>query len=298
MFKIEDKILLKSNVLIGTLNFPKQSFSIFKNIMAKQNQFNINYIEINPIIIELSINNKREKSLRKEGKMGMISREWLNKYQNEIPCVIIHIIDITSKIMESKEPSLISEEILHELGKIKSAFINSNYIMIIKNLFKSNFELQIKNTLVNNIKYLKDKNIIIINDSNQFENMQFLDNFCELVKDEINGFFSTIKNNYFTKFEKCKQQKDIEFIIKYLIKLFSLSYITHKDNINYSYLFKANLYLRQKIDKKNYKFICNVNNNDNDLNKKDLMNQIITYLEIKNISDYIIYYLSWKKNII
>ena len=26
--------------------------------------------------------------------LGMISKEWLNKYQNEIPCVIIQIIDM------------------------------------------------------------------------------------------------------------------------------------------------------------------------------------------------------------
>ena len=38
--------------------------------------------------------------------------------------------------------------------------------------------------------------------------------------------------------------------------------MTHKDKINYSYLFKANYALRQKIDKMNYKFISYIIDKD------------------------------------
>ena len=306
MFIPEEKIHLKNKCIIGLSNFQKQDLTIFKKSMSKlkQNICQIDYIDINSHLIELRVNLQREKASKKDGKIGMISKDWLNKYQNEIPCVIIQIIDITFKIIESKDPALISEDIIVEISKLKSVFNISNYILIIKNLYnlnKSNFDSQIRNNILNNVKYLKDKNVIIINDNNQFENIQFVDNLTELVKEEINAFFFAKKNEYFYKYEKCKQKKEIEYTIKYLIKLFSLSYITHKDNVNYSYLFKANLYLRQKIDKKNYKFICNFNNNNNinsiiDIKKRELINQIITYFEIKNISDYIIYYISLKKN--
>ena len=299
MFIPEEKIHLKNKCIIGLNNFQKQDLTIFKNTMAKQIIFNIDYIDINSYLIELRVNLQREKQSKKDDKIGMISKDWLNKYQNEIPCVIIQIIDITFKIIDSKDLSLISEDIMIEISKIKSVFTISNYVLIIKNLYKSNFDLQIRNIILNNVKYLKDKNVIIINDNNQFENIQFVENLTELVKEEINIFFYAKKNDYFYKYKKCKQKKEIEYTIKYLIKLFSLSYITHRDNVNYAYLFKANLYLRQKLDKKNYKFICNVKDNtynSSDIKKIDLINHIITYFEIKNIGDYIIYYISLKGN--
>ena len=299
MFKPEEKMHLKNKVIIGINNFPKEDLIIFKNSMANQNIFNIDYIEINSSLIDYRIKNQREKANNKEEKIGMISKDWLNKYQNEIPSIIIQFIDITYKIIESKDPSLISEDIMLEIGKIKSAFMTSNYILIIKNLYKSNFDLQIKNNILNNIKYIKEKNVIIVNDNNQFDNIQFVDNLSELVKEEINNFYTSKKNSCFYKHERCRQKKDIEYSIKYLIKLFTLSYLKRKENVNYSYLFKANLNLRQKIDRKNYRFISCINTNtytNMDSRMKDLINQIITYFEIRNISDYIIYFLSLKKN--
>jgi hypothetical protein len=299
MFKPEEKMHLKNKVIIGINNFPKEDLIIFKNSMANQNIFNIDYIEINSSLIDYRIKNQREKANNKEEKIGMISKDWLNKYQNEIPSIIIQFIDITYKIIESKDPSLISEDIMLEIGKIKSAFMTSNYILIIKNLYKSNFDLQIKNNILNNIKYIKEKNVIIVNDNNQFDNIQFVDNLSELVKEEINNFYTSKKNSCFYKHERCRQKKDIEYSIKYLIKLFTLSYLKRKENVNYSYLFKANLNLRQKIDRKNYRFISCINTNtyaNMDSKMKDLINQIITYFEIRNISDYIIYFLSLKKN--
>ena len=297
MFKPEDKIPLKNQVVIGANNLKKPDLNNLKKSLNKQNICNYECILITEKAIELKIKNQREKSKKERNKKGMISKDWINKYQNELPCVIIQIIDITFKIIDSNDPTMISEYIMREMGKIKSAFMSSNYILIIRNIFKSNYDLQIKNNILSNIKDIKDRNIIIMNNSNAFDDPIFIKNLSELVLDEINIFFYTKKNNYYYKFENCRQKKEMEFSIKYLIKLFILSFITHKDNINYSYLFKASAFLKQKLDKKNYKFNSYIKSNDNNDNKnEDFMKQILIYFELRNISDYIIYYLAMKKN--
>ena len=299
MFLPEEQIHLKNNIIIGTNNFQKSDLILFKSQMTKKSVCNLKYIDINDDLLQLREKYLREKIMQKKDKIGMISKDWLNKYQKEIPSVIIHIIDITYRTIDCNEPSLIAEEIIKQTGKIKGEFMSSNYILIIKNLYKSNLEPQIKSNILYNLKYVKDKCILIINDNNQFENKNFIDNLSEIVKDEINAFFYNKKNLIHRKYEQCNQKKEREFSIKYLIKLFALSYLTHIDNINYSYLFKANVCLKQKVDKNNYKFISYTKSNDNyntELENKHILYQILTYFEIKNISDYVIYYLCMKKN--
>ena len=166
MFNPEEYIPLKNRVIIGVYNFQKDDLSNLKIYLKKQNISNIEYLDIKANLLEQRIKNQREKLNKEESKIGMISKNWLNKYQNEIPCVLIQIIDITFINIENKEPSLITENIMREMGKIKSAFTTSSYILIIKNIFKGNFDLTIiKNQILNNIKLAKDKNIIIMNDN-------------------------------------------------------------------------------------------------------------------------------------
>ena len=301
MFKPEEEKQLKNIIIVGTNNIQKSDLISFKKSMTKYSVCNMKYIDINNDIINSQINIKREEAIKIKNKLGMISKDWLNKYENEIPSVIIQIIDISNSTLENKEPLLISEEILLEIAKIKSAFMTSNYILIIKdicNLYKSNNDIIIKNNIINNLKDVKDKCIIIINDTNQFDKKEFIDKLCDLVKEEINTFFLLKKNKYHYKLDQCNIKKEIEFSIKYLIKLFTFSYMTHKDNINYFYLFKVNLYLRQKLDKNNNKFISYINNDNNNINneKKEFLYKIISYFEIKNVADYIVYYLCMKKN--
>ena len=298
MFDPEEYIPLKNRVIIGVYNFQKDDLSNLKIYLKKQNISNIEYLDIKANLLEQRIKNQREKLNKEESKIGMISKNWLNKYQNEIPCVLIQIIDITFINIENKEPSLITENIMREMGKIKSAFTTSSYILIIKNIFKGNFDLTIiKNQILNNIKLAKDKNIIIMNDNNRFDDISFLKNLSDLILEEFNIFFTTKKSNYYYKYEKCKQKKEIEFSIKYLLKLFTLSFMTHKENINYSYLFKANVYLKQKLDKKNYKFTSPLKSKNNkNIQNIVLTRQLLIYFELRNISDYITYYISMKKN--
>ena len=297
MFNPEEYFLLKNKVIIGVINFQKPDLNNLKVCLSKQDISELEYRDINQKTIEQRIKIQREKSNSEGSKIGMISKNWLNKYQNEIPCVIIQIIDITIKIIENKDPSLISEDIIKEMGVVKSAYMSSNYILIIKNLYKSNFDSIIKNNILNNIKYAKDKNIIIMNDNNKFDDMTFIKNLSDLVLEELNIFFYNKKKNYYYKYEICKQKKETEFSIKYLLKLFTLSLMTHKDNINYSYLFKANLFLRQKLDRKNYKFISALKSKNNKgIQNIDLITKFLIYFELRNINDYIIYYLITKKN--
>ena len=295
MFIPEEKIFLKNKILIGLSDFPKDEL---KNLQesGKLNIFNLDYININKQLLETRININREKSINVDKGIGMISKNWLNKYLNEMPCVIIQILDITMKILENKDPSLISEDIMLEMGKIKSAYMNSNYILILKNLNKSNVESQIKANIINNMKFIKDKNILIINDSNRFEDKNFVNNLSELIKEEINFFYFNKKKEKLDKYEANKEKNQFETIIKYLIKLFSLSVITHKDKINHTYFFKARFYLNHKIDRANYSFISNSKSNSEN-KKEELLKQIQTYIELKNIGDYINYYLIIKQHI-
>jgi hypothetical protein len=188
MFHPKDKIKLKNNNIIGTNNFTKSDLNSFKISMTKKSICNIKFIDINAQVLNSRISKQREKAMKKKNRLGMISKEWLNKYQNEIPCVIIQIIDITAKIIEKKDPSLISEDIMLEMGKIKSAFMASNYILILRNLcnfYKNNHDALIKNNILSNVKYAKDKCIIIVNDNNQFDNKEFVDNLSEITNEEI-----------------------------------------------------------------------------------------------------------------
>ena len=205
MFIPEEKIFLKNKILIGLSDFPKDEL---KNLQesGKLNIFNLDYININKQLLETRININREKSINVDKGIGMISKNWLNKYLNEMPCVIIQILDITMKILENKDPSLISEDIMLEMGKIKSAYMNSNYILILKNLNKSNVESQIKANIINNMKFIKDKNILIINDSNRFEDKNFVNNLSELIKEEINFFYFNKKKEKLDKYEANKEK--------------------------------------------------------------------------------------------
>ena len=293
----EEKLYLKNKILIGLSNFPKEELSNLK-AWGNLNIFNLEYININKQRLETRINILKEKALNKNKGCGMISSNWLNKYKNEIPCLIIQMIDITYKILDNRDPFLISEDIMRELGKIKSAYMDSNYILIIKNLNKSNFETQIKNNIVSNMKFIKDKHIFIINDSNKFEDQNFVIGLSNIIKEEINKFFCDKKTNKLNKYDKSKEKKEIELCIKYLLKLFSLSVITHKDKINFTYLFKAKFNLNHKLDKSNYSFISNSKTSDTDNKKDKLLKQIITYIELKNIGDYINYYLISKQHLV
>ena len=124
MFHPKDKIKLKNNNIIGTNNFTKSDLNSFKISMTKASICNIKFIDINAQVLNSRISKQREKAMKKKNRLGMISKEWL-----KIPCVIIQIIDITAKIIEKKDPSLISEDIMLEMGKVKSAFMTSNYIL-------------------------------------------------------------------------------------------------------------------------------------------------------------------------
>ena len=298
MFKPEEIIPLKNKILIGIMNIQKPDLVNLKSSLNKKNIGNIEYIDINKKTLEERINKKRTKIRKEDIELGMISKDWLNKNQNEIPCVIIQLIDITYTIFEKKDPLLISEEIIREMGKTKSSYMTSNYILIIKNIEKSNLEAQIKNNILNNGKNIKDKNIIMIYGNDEFENGIFIENLSGLIKEEINMFFTNKEKSYEQKLDKYKLKKENEYCIKYSIKLFFLSFLAHKENINYSHLFKADSFLKQKLDRNNYKFIFHYENDDTNtnINNKDFIKQILIYLELKNISDYIIYYLVNKKN--
>ena len=296
MFKPEEIIPLKNKILIGIMNIQKPDLVNIKSSLNKKNLGNIEFIDINKKTLEERINKKRSILGKGHIKLGMISKNWLNKIQNEIPCVIIQLIDITFTIFDKKDPLLISEDIIHEMGKTKTSYISSNYILIIKNIEKSNLDVQIKNNILNTVKNIKDKNIIMIYGNDEFENGTFIENLSGLIKEEINLFFINKEKIYEQKLEKYKIKKENEFCIKYSIKLFSLSFMSHKDNINYSHLFKADSFLKQKLDKNNYKFFLYFENEKEIINNRDFIKQILIYIELKNISDYIIYYLLNKKN--
>ena len=222
MFKPEEIIPLKNKILIGIMNIQKPDLVNLKSSLNKKNIGNIEYIDINKKTLEERINKKRTKIRKEDIDLGMISKDWLNKNQNEIPCVIIQLIDITYTIFEKKDPLLISEEIIREMGKTKSSYITSNYILIIKNIEKSNLEAQIKNNIVNNGKNIKDKNIIMIYGNDEFENGIFIENLSGLIKEEINIFFANKEKSYEQKLDKYKLKKENEYCIKYSIKLFFL----------------------------------------------------------------------------
>ena len=296
MFKPEEIIPLKNKILIGIMNIQKPDLVNIKSSLNKKNLGNIEFIDINKKTLEERINKKRSILGKGHIKLGMISKNWLNKIQNEIPCVIIQLIDITFTIFDKKDPLLISEDIIHEMGKTKTSYISSNYILIIKNIEKSNLDVQIKNNILNTVKNIKDKNIIMIYGNDEFENGTFIENLSGLIKEEINLFFINKEKIYEQKLEKYKIKKENEFCIKYSIKLFSLSFMSHKDNINYSHLFKADSFLKQKLNKNNYKFFLYFENEKEIINNRDFIKQILIYIELKNISDYIIYYLLNKKN--
>ena len=112
MFIPEEKIYLKNNVIIGLNNFQKSDLTIFNISLAKKIECNLKYIDIDEKILDSRIKYLREKKKTKNKKIGMISKEWLNKYQKEVPSVVIQIVDITFSTFQGKDPSLIFQDVM------------------------------------------------------------------------------------------------------------------------------------------------------------------------------------------
>ena len=298
MFIPEEKIYLKDNIIIGVNGFQNNELQNFKNIMRNKIECNLKYTDIDDALLDLRIKYFGEKKKTNKNQKGMISKDWINKYLNDTPSVVIQIIDISTQIRQGGDFPLIFRDVMPKLGVFMSGFMDSKYILIIKNEEKSNklnIDLQLKKAIITNVKYAKEKCIIIINDNKQLENIEFIGKLADIVRDEIKQYFKDKKNICHNKYEYNKT-REIGLMIKYLIKLFALSSLTHVDNnINYSYLFKANLSIK-KLDKKYYIFNNYLKDSKDESIENEFINQIISYFEIKNINDYVVYYLCMKNN--
>ena len=286
MLYLQKNFQLQNGLLLGIYNFNKQDLLNFQYSLSTSSVYSdkIKYLEITKDIINAKIEKERIKAMstnKKKNKFGFISNNWLIKYQTENPSVIVQLYDITKKIEDDIEPALIAEEILFEMSKIKNVFISSTHILLIKDLLKSNYDDTIKQIILSSIKLQQEKNIIIINDVNYFADMK---NFIEHLNNELNIYYDNLRNKYESKMDEYNSSINREYSIKYLIKLFIISFITQNDNIkvNYSYLFSGYNLLKHKLGKIN--------------NIKNFYEQVSIYFELKNIGDFIVYQLTLRKN--
>ena len=280
MFKYEFPSNYTPGVLLGLYNLDPQFISSIKSLLNSNYKNNINYLEITKDqLIKPKL--KRIKDSNYD-LLGMISLDWLEKFQYTIPGLIIQMFDITDLIkdVQNVDMNQISEHVIKNIHLIKSVFQKSNLLILIKNFKKVNgLENNIKNIIPKNFKYnLKEKNIFFINDSLYQNNAGFIKQITKSIIDEIIIFYNSKINIYIEKYNMQKNNEQKEYAIKYLIKIYLIGKITNPliDDKKYNYYeFINNAYgTLVKLDKKSYLF-CNDNLK-------------VKYLEIKNLADFLL----------
>ena len=280
MFKYEFPSNYTPGVLLGLYNLDPQFISSIKSSLNSNYKNNINYLEITKDQL-MKPKLKRIKDSNYD-LLGMISLDWLEKFQYTIPGLIIQMIDITDLIKDAQNVDMnqINEHVIKNIHLIKSVFQKSNLLILIKNFKKVNgLENNVKNIILKYFKYnFKEKNIFFINDSLYQNNAGFIKQITKSIIDEIIIFYNSKINVYIEKYNMQKNNEQKEYAIKYLIKIYLIAKITNIiiDDKKYNYYeFINNAYgTLIKLDKKSYLF-CNDNLK-------------IKYLEIKNLADFLL----------
>ena len=288
MFKFEINSKLKPGVLLAYYNIEETFLLSLKNCIEDIYKNNINYFEITNEQLKIQrIKRRKEKNF---DELGMISINWIQKIQENLPGVIIQMIEITELVnTPTAENNKISETVIKEILKIKNNYQSSNQFIIIKNLKRdSGLENSIKNQVLSRFKYLNDKCIFFINDPNYMTNSDIIKKISTLVKDEISKYYTSKIKYYRNKYKNHENNEQKEYAIKYLIRTFLLSKISNIINIDntinyYDYIQKAYNILSNKLIKKSYMF-CQPNIK-------------VIYLELKNIADFLILQLLSQDNI-
>lgn len=306
MFEWDKEKQLINGVVIGIYNFDKSSIESLKLAIESHYQCNIHYIEITQEFLKQQKLQKRQKKNNSD-ELGIISSKFIYKIQQLLPGAVIQMIDITNLAMQMEEPEKIFDYIIKEIGVMKNNYLSSCHIIVIKNLchggieslnnnnyniggglggngnfeggYGNNFMMltdeMIKNNILLKAKYIEEKNIIFIRDNTQFKNEEFMSSVGNLIKDEVTNFYLYKIKYYHGKFLNSETNSQKEYAIKYLIKLYLLSFMTHNiQDINFSYIQNAYDILIHDINPKNYMF-C----------PPDMKT---IYLELKNIGDFLI----------
>ena len=288
MFKYEFNSKIKNGVILGYYNVETAFLLSIKNALEEIYINNINYLEITNEKLKLQIIKRRkEKSF---DDLGMISLNWMEKIQESFPGVIVQMMDITELVNSSMSDfNKVDETVIKDILRIKNIYISSSQVIIIKNLKKSSsLEDSIKSQISLRFKYLSEKCIIFINDPNYKINLEIIKKIANMIKTEIVNFYASRIKYYRSKYKNNEIINQKEYAIKYLIKTFLFSYFSNIINIDntihyYDYIEKAYNILSNQLAKKSYIF-CQPNIK-------------IIYLELKNISDFLIFQLLLQKDL-
>ena len=289
MFKYDFPSNYTPGVLLGLYNLDQPFISSIKSSLNTNYKNNINYLEITKDqLIKPKL--KRIKDSNYD-LLGMISLDWLEKFQYSIPGLIIQMFDITDLIIDAQNVDInqISEQVIKNIQLIKSVFQKSNLLILIKNFKKVNgLENNIKNIISKHFKSnFKEKNIFFINDTLYQNNAGFIKQLTKSIIEEIINFYNSKINVYIEKYNMQKNNEQKEYAIKYLIKIFLMAKITNMliDDKKYNYYeFLNNAYETLiKLDKKSYLF-CNDN-------------LTVKYLEIKNLADFLLTQILFDKKL-
>ena len=289
MFKYDFPSNYTPGVLLGLYNLDQPFISSIKSSLNTNYKNNINYLEITKDqLIKPKL--KRIKDSNYD-LLGMISLDWLEKFQYSIPGLIIQMFDITDLIIDPQNVDInqISEQVIKNIQLIKSVFQKSNLLILIKNFKKVNgLENNIKNIISKHFKSnFKEKNIFFINDTLYQNNAGFIKQLTKSIIEEIINFYNSKINVYIEKYNMQKNNEQKEYAIKYLIKIFLMAKITNMliDDKKYNYYeFLNNAYETLiKLDKKSYLF-CNDNLK-------------VKYLEIKNLADFLLTQILFDKKL-
>ena len=282
MFKYEFNSNSKLGVLVGLYNVEPAFFQSIKKALEELYINNINYIQIKSENLKLQIIKRRKEKSYDE--LGMISLNWVEKIKEYLPGVIIRMMDIDELINNSPlDINKVDETAVRDILRIKNIYLSSNQVIIIKNFKKLyNLEDSIKSQVASRNKYLGEKCIIFINDQNYKNNLEIIKKIANIIKTEISNFYTSKIKFYRNKYKNNENINQKEYAIKYLIKTFLFSYFSNTINIDntinyYDYIAKAYNILSTQLNKKSYIF-CQPNIK-------------IIYLELKNISDFLIFQL-------
>ena len=275
MFIYDIKSNFSPGLLLGFYINDEKFTNAIKDFLNKEYPNKINYKDITN-----EMGGRNDIQDNNCHKLGLLSYDWIKKYNHDIPGLIVQMLDITC--FTPQETNKMLESISSEIITIHNNFHLSHQLLIIKNIHKIfENEKYIKNQITKiQAVHIKDKSVFFFNDDDYCNNHELIKNISMLIIEQIQNYYSSKIRNYTNKYKEKESNQIFKNALYLSQKIFSLSTLTNLDKFDNG---NNSFFVIQRISL---------------LIAKELNNIIITtdrseikrtFLELRNISDFFIY---------
>ena len=218
-----------------------------------------------------------------KSKKGMLSSSFLLSLSTKPSCLIF-LFDISELIMANVSNEEIAFALYNEMRSKKATCPRAMSVMVIINTTSnSNVSKSVKSRIIlynkeiGDIVIQSEKNIFCVSSIERLSKEDFVSPFTECVIYNTRSYYHSKKKKIQKKISEGQLTMSQEQLAKCYIKLGAISFAVHKEKKNFSYFQRAYDLIVSFIDRTNYQF-----KNENDNNNK------MTYFEIRNICDFLL----------